>query len=203
MYVWVESEWLKCTHTWVTVLFFCETILIFMLRSIESKSSLVYIIFRTPTQSSWSHLPLTRCTWICLLFSMPPMQLMSYFRWSIVLFTLGNRCTSYPVMPAVQLMWHVKGIFPVNIQYTYDSMSQTYKSSFNTHILSYRSYVKDPILIQMTFSTTHKSFLYISSLCILLVFHVIFVFILLSLLEQENLANSSRMILAFYLVGTY
>ena len=64
------------------------------LRSPRSKSSLVYIIFRTPTQSLQSH-PSSRCTWTRLLFSMPPTQLTRHFRRgnTCILFNLKNRCT--------------------------------------------------------------------------------------------------------------
>ena len=61
-----------------------------------SKSSQVYMIFETPTQSLWSRLPPMRCTWTRLLSSTSPTQLMWYFRRrnTCVLFALGNRCIS-------------------------------------------------------------------------------------------------------------
>ena len=61
-----------------------------------TKYSLVYIILWAPTQSSWSHLPTTRCTWTYLRSSMPPVQLTRHYRWRTpcTLFTLGNRCIS-------------------------------------------------------------------------------------------------------------
>ena len=74
--------------------FFCET---FLLRSpCLNFFWLVYIIFRTPAQSPWSHLPLTHHAWTRLLFSIPLMQPTWHFRWenTCVLFTLGNKWTS-------------------------------------------------------------------------------------------------------------
>ena len=100
-----ESWWgLKCarthththTHTGASVRFFCETFLLFCFVLPGSTFSLVYRIFRTPTQSSLSNVPPTRCTWTRLLSSMPHMQLTRHFRWgdTFILVTLGNRCTS-------------------------------------------------------------------------------------------------------------
>ena len=68
----------------------------------------VYIIFQMSTQSTWSHLPSTRCMCTRLLSSMPSTQLTRHFCW-------GNTCIlfteAYPVMPPTQLMRHVKEIF--------------------------------------------------------------------------------------------
>ena len=63
---------------------------------IRLPSYLVYIIFRTPTQSSSSHLLPTRCMWTHLLSSMLSAQFKRYFRWgkTRVMFTVGNRCIS-------------------------------------------------------------------------------------------------------------
>ena len=62
--------------------------------SLGSTSFLVYIISWMLTQSSWSHLPPTRCRWKRLLSSMPPTQLIQHIHWeNTILFTLGNRCT--------------------------------------------------------------------------------------------------------------
>ena len=74
---------------------FLENLFAFLFYSPRSKSSLVYIISWTPTQSFWLHLPLMHHTWTHLMSSMPPTQLTWYFLWgSSVLFTLENRCTS-------------------------------------------------------------------------------------------------------------
>ena len=61
------------------------------------KSSLVYIISWTPTQSSWSHLSCTLYTWTHLLSIIPPIQLTRHFHSgnACVLFTLGKRYISY------------------------------------------------------------------------------------------------------------
>ena len=96
-----SQRWLKCTHTrahmhWrATVRFFCETSLPFCFVLPELKSSLVYM-FRTPTQSLWSHIPRTHCMWTRLLSSMLLTQLIRAFHRgnTCVLFTLGNRWTS-------------------------------------------------------------------------------------------------------------
>ena len=66
-------------------------LLVFLVRS-ELKSSFGYIIFRTPTQSSWSLIQSTRCTWTRLLSNMSPTRLTRHFHWGITsaLFNLGN-----------------------------------------------------------------------------------------------------------------
>ena len=88
-----SRRWLKCTYTRATVRFFCETSLPFCFVLPGSKSSLAYIIYQRPTQSSWSHLQPTCYTWTRLLYSMPPTQLTWYFRWenTCVVFPFGNR----------------------------------------------------------------------------------------------------------------
>ena len=91
-------RWLKCTHTGTTVWFLCETSLPFCFVLLGSKSSLVYIIFWTPTQSLWSHLPHPPTHWMqtCLLSTMSPTQLTWLLCWgnTCIPFTLENRCTS-------------------------------------------------------------------------------------------------------------
>ena len=59
---------------------FCETSLPFSFVLPGSKSFLGYIIFRTPTQSSWSHIPPMRCTWGRLQSSFPHPQLCATLR---------------------------------------------------------------------------------------------------------------------------
>ena len=82
----------------------------FLRRSVGLKSSMVYIIFRMPTQYSWSPLSPTRCAWTRLLSDLLPTQFTRYFLWGniCVLFTLGKGAD--PAMPPTQLMQHVKGI---------------------------------------------------------------------------------------------
>ena len=88
--------WLKCIHKEATIRFVCETSLPFCFVLPWLKSSLVYIIFRTPTRSLWSHHPLTRCTRTRLSSSMRRTELTRHFRWgtTCVFFTLGNRYIS-------------------------------------------------------------------------------------------------------------
>ena len=84
-------------HTyWGNGAFFPWNLSAFLLHSPELKSSLVYMIFWIPMQSSWSHHLPMHCTWTHLLSSMPPMQLTQHFHWGNIyfLFTLGNKCTS-------------------------------------------------------------------------------------------------------------
>ena len=74
--------------------FFCETTLPFCFVLCRLKSSLVYIIFQVPMQSSWSHLPTTHCMCTCLLSSILPTQLTRHFHLGsiCIAFTLGNSC---------------------------------------------------------------------------------------------------------------
>ena len=77
----------------------------FLLRSSVSKSSLFYIIFQTPSQSSWSDLLSLCCTWTHLVLACHPRNLREispHLHWvTYVLFTLGNRCTSsFFLLPA-------------------------------------------------------------------------------------------------------
>ena len=60
------------------------------------KSSLIYIIFWTPMQYSWSHISPTHCTWTCLLSSMSFMQFTWHFHWgnTCIRFILEKSCTS-------------------------------------------------------------------------------------------------------------
>ena len=90
-----SQRWLKCTHTGAMVWFFCEISLPFCFILSKLKSSVVYIIFQTPTQSFWLHVSPMHCMWTHLLSSMPPTQLTWHFHWgnTCILFTLGNRCT--------------------------------------------------------------------------------------------------------------
>ena len=117
-------RWPGCIHIGVTVRVFCETSLPFCFVLPGLKSSLVYIIFRTPMQSSWSHTPPpVLWTWIRPLTSMPPTQLTRHFHWgnASILFTLINRSASccffllpapdFTIMPPTQFTWHFrKGI---------------------------------------------------------------------------------------------
>ena len=112
---------------------------------VSSLFSWVYIIFETPTQSSWSQLPPTHCEWACSMSSIQPTQLTrhyhrgsihvmftlenrctsfmlpapltQYIRWGIVLFTLGNRHSSGYTTDATHAA--CQGIFPVYIQHIY------------------------------------------------------------------------------------
>ena len=74
-----SQRWLGLhTNTWATVRFICETSA-FLRRSLWVKVFLVYIIFWTPTQLSWSQLTLTRCKWTFLLSTMLPPPFMQHF----------------------------------------------------------------------------------------------------------------------------
>ena len=66
-----------------------------------SKSSPVYIISRTPNQSSRTD---TRCTWTRLQSSMAPMQLTQHFRGgnACAMLTLGHRCIPHVTHVAYQ-----------------------------------------------------------------------------------------------------
>ena len=103
----------SCTYTGLIVLFFCETSLPFCFVLPGSKSFLVHLIFRRPSQSLWSQLLPTRCTWICLPLSchhaISPISAEEQHT-SCLLYKTG----ALPVMPPTQVMWHfhsVKGIF--------------------------------------------------------------------------------------------
>ena len=89
--------WLKSLHTGPTVWFFYETTLPFCFVQFGSKSSLVYIIFWTCTQSASSYIPPTRDTGTRLMSSMPPTQLTRHVRQgnTCVLYTLWNKCISF------------------------------------------------------------------------------------------------------------
>ena len=95
-------------HTRATVRFSCETSLSFWFVLPESKYFLVYVIFRTPTHSLCSYVPPTRCTWIRLLSSMPPTQLMRHFLRRILASCLFYETGAHPVMPPRQLTWHFR-----------------------------------------------------------------------------------------------
>ena len=93
----VSQRWLKCTHT----------------QGQQCNSFLVYIIFWTFMQSSWSHLPPMCCMWTWFLFSMPPTQPPWYFCWgnTCILFTLGNKWTSCYTTPTAFLLGH-RPVYP-------------------------------------------------------------------------------------------
>ena len=124
-----------------------------------SKSSLVYIIFQTPIQSLWSHLLCTCCIWTYLLSIMLPMQLTWHFCWgnSCIMFTLRKKCVycyatqttleailyetgADPIMPSMQLRWHVKGILRItqNSSITRASPSDCLVS-YPGHLLSWEA----------------------------------------------------------------
>ena len=89
---------LKCSHAEATVrAVLCENSLFFCFVQPDSKSYQVYIIFRTPTQSSWSLISLTRCNQTGLLFSTLPTKYTQHFVLgnTCVPFTLGNRFISF------------------------------------------------------------------------------------------------------------
>ena len=69
-----------------------------------SKSFLVYIIFRMPTKSSWSHLPPTYRTWTRLLFWVPPTQIIRHFCWRHTCDRFALETAAYTVTLPTQLM---------------------------------------------------------------------------------------------------
>ena len=66
-------------------------------------SYMVYIISRTPTLSSWSHVSPTRCVCTSPLSSMPPSKFSEHScRWNTcVMYTLGNRSIFCYTTPAI------------------------------------------------------------------------------------------------------
>ena len=114
-------------YTRVMVQFFCETSLPICFLVPGSKFFPGLYNFRTPTQSSWSHLPPTCHAWTYLLSSMPPMQSTWHFHWgnTCILFTLKKKWTSCnaihvaflqghcPVYPRKQV--HIQSCYPWNL----------------------------------------------------------------------------------------
>ena len=88
---------------------FCETTLPFYFVLPWSKSFPVYIIFRLPMQSSWSHFPPTHCTWTRLLSSMTTTQLTWHFHRKIH----ENRCISCDATHATYVVFALGPLRPV------------------------------------------------------------------------------------------
>ena len=71
-------------------------------------SFLVYIIFRTPTKSLWSHHPPKYRAWTGLLSSMPTTQPTWHFLWGTPTSCLTQEISRYPVIPPTQPTWHFR-----------------------------------------------------------------------------------------------
>ena len=100
----------KCTHTHrgATVQFsvkLCFSTSFYL----GQNSFLVYIIFRTPTQSLWSHLPPTHRAWTCLLSSMSLTQPTWNFRRGTPVSCLPLEIRGHPIILPTQSTWHFHG----------------------------------------------------------------------------------------------